>query len=126
MRQVNGAPEAPTEPGDNLQGREHIARADAIDANAGMRPFDGEASREVPHRRLRRVVGRLRLRDVDDAPRHAADHNDTPGGLALHQMFRHADREQVGPINIDPPQLLHPVVRVRDCIVVFGEPSGRN
>lgn len=111
--------------GRDSQRCQHVSRADAVDTNAGMGPFDRQASRQMPHRRLGGIVWRLRLRDVDDASRHAANHDDAARGLSLHQMLRHADRKEVGPIDVDSPQLLHPVIGVRDRVIVLRK-SGRS
>lgn len=77
----------------------------------------------MPHRRLRGIVRRLRLRHVDDASGHAADHDDAARGLSLHEMLRHPDRKEVGPVDVDAPQLLDPVIGVRDGIKVLRESS---
>lgn len=41
---------------DDLQGREHIARGDAVYADAGFSPLDTQRSGEMPDRGLGRVV----------------------------------------------------------------------
>ena len=38
-------------------------------------------------------------------------------------MLRHSRRKKVCPINIDTPELLHPLVGVGDGVVVFSEAS---
>ena len=78
----------------------------------------------MSNRRFRRVVGRLRLRHVDDGAGHAADHHHRAGRLAGHQVFRHAHREEVRAIDVYTPELFHPVVWVGDGIVVLGESGG--
>lgn len=89
-----------------------------------MRPLDGERAGQVPHGRLGSVVRGLRLRHVDDRTTHAADEDDRAGRLPLHEMARHARREEVGAVDIDAPQLLHAVVGVLDGVVVLGEAGG--
>jgi hypothetical protein len=78
----------------------------------------------MAHGRLRSIVWRLRLRHVDNGAGHATDEDDAARGLALHEVLCDARGEEVGTVDVDAPQLLHPVVGVVYGIVVFGE-AGR-
>ena len=107
----------------NLQSREHVARRDAVDANAVLRPLDSQAGSQVPDSSLCCIVWGLRLGHVDDGTRHAANHDHAAWGLALHEVLGDSNCVQIGAVDIDAPELLNAVVRVRDCIVVLGESS---
>ena len=89
-----------------------------------MCPFDGQTGCEMPDGSLGRVVGRLRLRHIDNGAGHGADHDHGALGLALHEMSGHFAGEKVGTVNIDAPELLHAVWRVCYGIEVLGE-AGR-
>lgn len=78
----------------------------------------------MPDRRLGRIIRCLWLRDVDDRAAHAADKHHRPLGLALHQVLGYGDGEEVGPVHVDAPQLLHPLVWVRYGVVVLSEARG--
>jgi len=69
------------------------------------------------------VVWCLRLRHVDDGARHATDHYYAAGALALHEVLGDADREQVGAVHVNTPELLDAVVGVVDGVEVLGEAS---
>lgn len=77
----------------------------------------------MSHGSLGSVIRRLRLRHVDDAPGHGADHDDAAGCLALHQVLGYACGEEICAVHVNAPELLHPVERVADCVEVFGEPG---
>lgn len=110
------------------QRRQHVPGGDAVDADVGVRPFDGQTGGEVADGGLGRVVWRLGLRHVDDGAGHAADHDDAAVGDAasLHQVAGHACREEVCPVDIDAPEFLDPVVRVRLGGEVLGEARRRD
>lgn len=93
-----------------------------------MGPLDGQTGGEVADGGLCRVVGRLRLRHVDDGAGHAADHDDAAvrDVASLHQVAGHARGEQVRAVDIDAPELLDPVVRVRLGGEVLGEARRRD
>ena len=89
-----------------------------------MCPFDGQTGCEMPNGSFGRVVGRLRLRHVDNGAGHGADHDHGAFGLALHEMSGYFAGEKVSTVNIDAPQLLHAVWWVCYRIKVLGE-AGR-
>lgn len=67
---------------------------------------------------------RLRLRNIDDGTRHAANKYHASGGLSLHEVLRDTGRKHVCPIYVDSPKLAHAVDWVIDGIEVLGE-AGR-
>jgi hypothetical protein len=96
----------------NLQSSEHIARRDAVDTNAILCPLNGQTGSQVPHGGLCCIVWSLRLRNVHNGARHAANHDDATRCLAIHQMFGDSDRVEVSAIHVDTPQFLDAVVWV--------------
>lgn len=68
----------------------------------------------------------LRLRNIDDAPTHAADKHHAAPGFALNHVLRNLDRTQISPIDINTPQFLHAFVRVVLGFEVLGKPRGRH
>jgi hypothetical protein len=105
------------------QSCQHVSRRDAVDADAGMSPLDGQTRCQMSYGGFGGVVRCLWLRHVDDGARHAADEDNAARRVPLHQMLRDSHGVEVGSINVDPPELLDAVVGVRDGIVVFGEPG---
>lgn len=67
---------------------------------------------------------RLRLGNVDDGSRHAANQNHATGRLALHEMAGDGGSKQVCTVNIDGPQLAHAVNGIVDGLKVLGEAGG--
>ena len=110
--------------GKNLQCSQHIPRRNGIDPNPGMRPLDRERSAQMPDRRFGRIIRRLGLGHIDDGAAHTADEDHTSRALTLEQMARDARGEEVGAVDVDAPELLHAVVRVRDGVEVLGEAGG--
>ena len=107
-----------------LQCGQHVARSNHVDTDPSVRPFNSQTGRQMSDGGLGRVVGRLRLRHVDNGAGHGADHDHGALGLALHEMPSDLAGEEVRAIDVDTPQLLHAVWRVCDGIEVFGE-AGR-
>ena len=68
----------------DLQRRQHIPRADAVDPNVRMRPLNRETRREMSDGRLRRIVGRLGLWHIDNRPAHTPYHYHTPWRFPFH------------------------------------------
>ena len=89
-----------------------------------MSPLHGQARRKMANCSFRGVIRRLRLGNVDDCAGHGADHDHAAWGFTLHQVTRDSRREEVCSINIDPPELLDTVERIRDGIEVLGEARG--
>lgn len=67
---------------------------------------------------------RLRLRNIDDGTRHAANQYHASGGLSVHKVLGDTGRKHVCAINVDSPKLAHAVDWVVDGIEVLGE-AGR-
>jgi hypothetical protein len=101
----------------------HVARRNAVDADTSMRPLDRETGREMADSSLGRVVRRLGLRNVHNRARHAAYHNDASGCLPLHEVLCNSNCVQICSINVDPPELLHAIMRIRNGIIILGEAS---
>ena len=78
----------------------------------------------MPNGSFGRVIGRLRLRHIDNGAGHGADHDHGAFGLALHQMPRYFAGEKVCAVDIDTPKLLHAVWWVRNGIEILGK-AGR-
>lgn len=72
------------EGGHAVQGRVHVARGDAVDADVVLGPLGGERLAELDHAGLGRVVARLLLRVVDDAAAHRRHEDDAAGLLRRH------------------------------------------
>jgi len=111
---------------DNSQCSQHVPRADAVDPDVRMRPFDRQATGQMSDSSLGSIVWRLRLRHVDDRTGHRSDHDDAALGLALHQMPRKSGCAQVGAVDVDAPQFLNAVEGVTDCVEVLRESGGRH
>ena len=60
---------------DDLQGGQHVAGTDTVHPNPGVCPFYRKTGRKVPHGCFSSIVWGLRLRDVDNAPRHTSNEN---------------------------------------------------
>ena len=110
----------------NLQSSQHVSRANAVYPDTMSCPFDGKRRSEMANGCLGGVVGRLRLGYVDDGTRHATDHHNTPGRLALHQVLCHARSKQICAVHVHAPELLHTVVWVADGVEVFGKSRRRD
>ena len=106
-----------------LQSSKHVARRDAVDANAMLGPLNGQTGSEVPHSGLCCIVWGLRLRDIHNGARHAANHDDATRRLAFHEVFGNGDRVKVSAIHIDTPQFLDAIMGVGYRIKVLGKPS---
>lgn len=88
-----------------------------------MRPLHRQTTRQVPHRRLRRIIRRLRLRHIDNRATHTPNHDNTPRTLPLHQVLRHARCEHIRAIDVDSPKFPHAVDGILDCVKVLRETS---
>lgn len=106
------------------EGGKHVTGLNAVDTDTGVGPLNSKGTAEVTDCGLGCVVGSLRLRDVDNGTRHAADEDHASRALALHQVTGDTSGEEVGAINVDTPQLLDTLVRVGDCVKVLGEACG--
>lgn len=91
-----------------------------------MGPLHGQACAEMPDCSLGRIIGCLWLWNVDNRATHAANHDHATRNFALHKMFRNTNSEEVGAINIDTPELLDTIVRVRDGVKILSEASRGN
>lgn len=89
-------------------------------------PLNGERRSKVTDSGFCCIVGGLRLGNVNNSTRHATYHDDAAWCLALHEVLGDSGSEQVGPIHIDTPQLLHSIVRIRDGVKVLSKPSRGN
>ncbi len=69
---------------------------------------------------------RLRLWNVDNGTRHAANQDHTTRGIAVHQVLRNAGGEQVCAVDIHIPELAHALNGVVDGLEVLGEPGAGN
>lgn len=108
----------------DLQCGHHVTGRDAVHAHAGVRPLHGQRGCHVSDSSFRSVIRCLRLGDVDDRTAHGADHDNTAGLLAFHEMLSNTNGKQPGAVDIHAPQFLHAVVRVVDGGVVFCETGG--
>src|SRR5215210_5722251 len=68
------------------QGRPYVAGRDAVDPDAAVGPFAGEALCHGDHSRLRGVVGGLGLGVVGDDARHRGDVDDRTGTALEHRL----------------------------------------
>lgn len=89
-----------------------------------MRPFDSEASSKMANRRFRRVVGGLRLWDIDNGPWHGPDQHHTARSFSLHEVPSYRGSIQVGAVHIDSPKFLDAIERIYNSIKIFRETSG--
>lgn len=71
-----------------------------------------------------RHVLRLRLGNVDNGARHAANQDHASGCLALHEMARDRGSKQVSAVDIDSPQFAQAINRIVDGLVILSE-AGR-
>jgi hypothetical protein len=110
----------------HLQCGEHVTRGDAVNPNASTCPLNRQTRRQMADSSLRCVVRSLRLRNIDNSTRHAANHDNAPGHLPLHEVLGHSYSIQVGTVNIDSPKLLYAVMRVGDGVVVLCEARRRD
>lgn len=108
---------------EHSQRGQHVAGADAVDADVGVSPLNSHRRRQMPHSSLRSVVRSLGLRDVDNGAGHRADHHDAAGRLTFHQVLGHASREEVGAVDVDAPELLDAIERILNRVEVLGEAS---
>lgn len=102
---------------------QHVTGRDAVDADAGVGPFNCQRAGQMTDGSLGRVVGCLRLGNVDNRTGHAANEDHAAWSLALHQVASNGGREKVGTVNVDTPQFLDTVIWVGDGVVVLGEAS---
>lgn len=105
----------------NPQCGQHIARANAVHTDSRMCPFHCQASREMPDSCFCCIVWRLGLRNVDNGSGHGANHDNTSRRFSLHQVPCHTGGEQIRPINVDSPKLLHTIVWICNGIKVLRE-----
>lgn len=110
--------------GKDLQRSQHIPRRNGINSNPRMSPLDSKRSAQMSDRRFSRIIRRLRLRHIHNRPAHTADEDHTARALTLEEVARDARGEEVRAVDVDAPELLHPVVGVRDGVEVLGE-AGR-
>lgn len=110
--------------GENIQSSHHIPRANTINPNIIRRPLNRKRRRQLPNRRLSRIIRRLRLRHIHHRPRHTPNHHDTSGALALDEVTGHARGEVVGAVDVDGPALLDAFGWVVDGVEVLGEAGG--
>lgn len=108
----------------HLQSSQHIPRRDIVHPDPSPSPLNRQTRGQMPHRRLRRIVWRLRLWHIDNSARHTANEDNTAWCLALHEMLGHTCSEQVCAVYIDTPQFLHTIVRVVNCLVILSEACG--
>lgn len=78
----------------------------------------------MSHSSLGGIVWSLRLGNVDNCTRHAANHDHAAGRLALHQVLGDFAGPQIGTVHVDAPEFLNAVVWVFDRVEVFGEAGG--
>lgn len=90
-----------------------------------MRPFNRQTGCKMPNSCFGRVVWCLRLGHIDNGAGHGANHDHATLCFSVHQMTGNAGCEQIGAVNIDAPQFLHPVVGIGDCVEVLGK-TGRS
>lgn len=102
---------------------DHVTRFDAVDTDSGVGPFDSKRATKVTDGSLGSVVWCLRLGNVDDGARHAANEDHGALSLTLHKVAGNSGCEEVSAINVDTPELLDAVVWVVDCVEVFGKAS---
>ena len=105
------------------QGSQHVTWANHVHSHARMCPFNRQATSQMSHSSLCRVVWCLRLRNVDNGTRHASNHDHGPLGLSIHQVLGGLTCPEVCPIDIHTPELAHPIGRVCNGIKVLGEAS---
>lgn len=110
----------------HLQCSKHVARRDSIHTDASVCPLDCQACAKVAHCGLCGIVWCLWLRHVDNGAGHASNHDHAARNLTFHQVLGYTDREEVCPVHVHSPQLLHPVVGVRDSVEVLSETRGCN
>ena len=91
-----------------------------------MSPFHRQTSRQVPDRSFGSIIRSLRLWHIYNASTHTPNHDNAPSRLSLHKMSSNTSGEEVGAVDIDTPELLHAVMRVRDGIKVFGKARAGN
>lgn len=108
----------------DLQRRQHVSGRDAIYPDTRMRPFHGQRTGQMADSRFGGIVGRLRLRNIDNGATHTSDKDNTSWRSPLHEMPRDARGEEVGAVDVDAPEFLHAFVGVFDCVEVFGEACG--
>jgi len=78
----------------------------------------------MPYSSLGRIIRCLRLRHIDNGSRHRANHHHRALGLPVQQVTSDFASEEVCPIDVHTPQLLHPVWRVCNGVKILGEASG--
>ena len=59
----------------DLQGGQHVAGANAVDADSCMRPFHGKTRSQMPHSGLCGIVRGLRLGYVNNGAGHRSNHD---------------------------------------------------
>lgn len=91
-----------------------------------MSPLHRQATRQMPHGRFRRIVRRLRLRDVDNRSGHGADEDHAALLLPRHQVLGYRTGPVVRPVEVHRHELLQPVRGVCDCVEVLGEAGRRD
>ena len=106
-----------------IQCGKHVSRANTVNPDPSMRPFYRQTSRQVPDCSFGRIVRSLRLWHIYDASTHAPNHDNAAPRPPLHKVSCNTSSEEVGAINVDTPELLHTVVRVRNSVKVLGEAS---
>ena len=80
----------------SLQGRQHVARADDVDADPRVGPFHRQAGCQMTDCRLGRVIRCLRLRNIDYTSRHGPNEDHASFGLPFHKMASHRGCVNVG------------------------------
>lgn len=102
-----------------LQCCEHVTRADAIDTNIGVSPFDSQTANEMSHSGLRGIIWCLGLWNVHNAAAHAANAYDATGRVSAHEVLGGFHGKAVCSIDVHAPKLLHAIVWVANRIVVL-------
>lgn len=108
----------------HLQRSKHITRADIVYSDSAACPLNRQTRGQMSHRRFRSIVRRLRLRHIDNRTRHAPDKDNAPRRLTIHKVLSDASSEEVSAVDVDTPELLHPIVGIVYGVVVFGESGG--
>lgn len=109
---------------DFLQSSKHVSRRDAVHPDASLRPLNSQRRGEMSDSCLGGVIRCLGLRDVDDRTAHASDEDHAALALPLHEVPGNGGSEKICSVDVDAPELAHPVDGVVDGLEVLGE-AGR-
>lgn len=108
----------------HLQCRKHVSWRDNINTNASMSPLNSQTGGQMSDSCLCCVVWCLRLGNVDNSARHAANKDHGSGCLSLHQVLSNCNCKEVCAIHVDAPKLADSLDRVVDSFEVLSESSG--